>query len=116
MPRLERADQELSLRGRPLDLAPIQVQLLPAPQARKMRPALSRRAVLAVSRHRRTAGLWVLGGLAAGMAATYFEQPGYTATAVSSRGGEVNGSRLRGMDWTSISRREKRLLISSSTG
>ncbi len=94
MPRLERADQELSLRGRPLDLAPIQVQLLPAPQARKMRPALSRRAIVAVTRHRRTAGLWVLGGLAAGMAVTYFEQPVYTAVAViQTPGADSSGGR-----------------------
>jgi len=82
MARPERADQELSLRGRPMDLAPIQVQLLPAPQIRRMRPPISRRATIAFSRHRKAASACVFAGLAAGAGLTYFEQPVYTAIAV----------------------------------
>src|SRR5882724_11056982 len=82
MPQLERADQELSLRGRPIDLAPIQVQLLPAPHPRRMRPAFSRRFALAVGRHRRAGSLCLFAGLAAGAGFTLLENPVYTAIAV----------------------------------
>ncbi len=65
-----------------MDLAPIQVQLLPAPQPLRMRPALSRRAANAVVRHRRAAGLFVCAGLAAGGLVTLLEPPVYVAIAV----------------------------------